>query len=276
MLHIWTVWHPGVEPKTCLEHAQVFVVHEEVYWGIIHDRDYPTRYRHVLNDEELKQLRLQIKKGIPTYLFIEPRAPFTEHLWGEIDEVKKGSEFKGWQKDESVPRYYKELVKKRRDVSIDYWFSLKSFRKLRADISKKTHLERHDQYDTREYGKAGHPYPLVCTFTGETELRTFLRSETREPPDESVFRASPDYRSVNWCGEEISLSPMRAHVVEILHQAFLNGTPDVSQHYILETIGTTSTSLKEVFQEKDKESRIRGRLIIQGRTKGTVRLHIPS
>ena len=84
------------------------------------------------------------------------------------------------------------------------------------------------------------------------------------------FTHSVDYRSVNLRGRQFFLTPLQAHAVQILHEDFLNGTPDIGQHALLEEIGSPQERLSHVFRRSD----VWGELIVEGKTKGTVRLNI--
>ena len=84
------------------------------------------------------------------------------------------------------------------------------------------------------------------------------------------FTHSVDYRSVNLRGRQFFLTPLQANAVQILHEDFLNGTPDIGQHALLEEIGSPQERLSHVFRRSD----VWGELIVEGKTKGTVRLKI--
>ena len=77
------------------------------------------------------------------------------------------------------------------------------------------------------------------------------------------FTHSVDYRSVNLRGRQFFLTPLQAHVVQILHEDFLNGTPDIGQHALLEEIGSPQERLSHVFRRSDAW----GELIVHGKTK---------
>ncbi len=63
---------------------------------------------------------------------------------------------------------------------------------------------------------------------------------------------------------------MMAQVVRILHENYLNGTPDVCQHYILEELNSTSKRLRDIFQHSNDFRKI----IKKGARRGTYRLNI--
>jgi len=72
-------------------------------------------------------------------------------------------------------------------------------------------------------------------------------------------------------GKEYSLTVQQSQIVQALWEMHQNGTPDLSQAYLLETVlGSTQKRLKDVFKG------VKGwqALMVQGRTRGTVRLNI--
>jgi hypothetical protein len=86
----------------------------------------------------------------------------------------------------------------------------------------------------------------------------------------SEFRHSPDYRSVHFNGTLYTLTSLQAQVVQLLHEQYLNGTPELGKDYILEELGSTSNRLRDVFQccKNWKE------IIVPGKRKGTYRINI--
>lgn len=85
---------------------------------------------------------------------------------------------------------------------------------------------------------------------------------------EAGFRHSPDFRSVFHQGREISLTTQQAQVVELLHRAAENQTPELSQDYIMERLGLPGSRLRDTF----RNSEAWGTLIVPGKTKGAFRL----
>jgi hypothetical protein len=81
---------------------------------------------------------------------------------------------------------------------------------------------------------------------------------------------SGDYRSVTLRGENYSLTGTQAAVIKILHEAYENGTAELSGHYILEQLGTPNSRLRDTFKTNPKA--LKG-LIMSGKTKGTYRLN---
>jgi hypothetical protein len=65
-----------------------------------------------------------------------------------------------------------------------------------------------------------------------------------------AFKHSPDFRSVNINGRGFSLTPKQAQVIEVLWNAYSNGTPEVGQAAILEEVSpyTSTKRLKALFK----------------------------
>lgn len=102
---------------------------------------------------------------------------------------------------------------------------------------------------------------VVCTEDSDTAFTKSVEGE---------FTAGPDFRSVRNKGVLYSLRPSQASCVQILYEAYLKETPEVSGDYILEKIGYNSKRLSDLF----KKHPAWGTLIIPGRTKGTYQLSI--
>ncbi len=84
------------------------------------------------------------------------------------------------------------------------------------------------------------------------------------------FRHSPDFRSVNLDGRDLSLTARQAQAVQFLHDMRRNKTPEVGQGLILEKLESEYSGLRYVF----KNSPAWGTLVIPGSTKGSFRLNI--
>lgn len=82
------------------------------------------------------------------------------------------------------------------------------------------------------------------------------------------FRHSVDFRSAIWDGQPYSFTPQQAQVVEMLLDAYLNGTPDLGQGYLLDRIGTTAGELRFTF----RDNAAWGTLVVNGGTRGAFRL----
>lgn len=87
---------------------------------------------------------------------------------------------------------------------------------------------------------------------------------------DTVFRHSPDFRSVFLRGKEFGLTTNQAQVVQCLHNARVNDTPDVSQGYLLtDVLETSQERLRDIFRDLAGWDS----LIVPGKTKGTFRLN---
>ncbi|MCE5314044.1 MAG: hypothetical protein ABFD49_07215 [Armatimonadota bacterium] len=86
-----------------------------------------------------------------------------------------------------------------------------------------------------------------------------------------VFFYSPDFRCVLLNDREFTLTPSQAHVIQILCEAYRNGTPDISKDYIMVEIGSSSDRLRDIF---NKDNDVFYCLIRLGNKRGTYRLNI--
>jgi len=82
------------------------------------------------------------------------------------------------------------------------------------------------------------------------------------------FSHSDDYISIVFHKKQYVLTPLQAKVVEILHQNYERGTPDVQHAYVLEKIDYAGKRLRDIF----KKSELWGTLIVSVR-KGVCRLN---
>ena len=207
-VHVWTVWHPVVSADTFGIHRDIFFMKDNVYWGVIHDDEYPKEYLGVL-DEFLPKLRQQLENSVPTSLFISHLDPQTDFFAGSIREIKKGAEFAGWENSELVPEYYKNLKPSRDGISIDYWFLLSSFDIIDHSVFKNVRPIGYPKLDRSKFGKAGKPYPCACDFEGQDEGNKGIdRKATiraKELLEENVFRFETDYWRVIFNGKPYSI-----------------------------------------------------------------------
>lgn len=94
---------------------------------------------------------------------------------------------------------------------------------------------------------------------------------SRLPPESlSPRRHTPDFRKVWWDGEEHVLTPTQAAIVTKLWELWEQGTPEVGQQYLLESVNSDTTRLRELF----RNSSAWGNLIVP-LGKGMVRLGEP-
>ena len=99
-----------------------------------------------------------------------------------------------------------------------------------------------------------------------------LAAEPEDGPRQTDqrFRPSTDYRSVTFDGQTFHLTPLQAAAVRLLHEAHLNGTPELSGAYILEKIESKSRALSDIF----KRCEAWNRLVIPGTTRGSYKLNL--
>ena len=110
----------------------------------------------------------------------------------------------------------------------------------------------------------------------EDDMRVSLapvqQSPTAPTPAQNLsFKHSPDYRSAIWREIRFNFSKNAAAAISILHEAALNGTPEVSADYVLAKIESSAARLRDVFDGTEAW----GCLVIPGNTKGAVRLNAP-
>jgi len=124
-------------------------------------------------------------------------------------------------------------------------------------------------------------YSLHAQTQGPLSL-TFQPAERGNHKDDSAplgigdcdLKHTPDYRSVNWRGEDLSFTPDQAIIIKALHEAYKNGTPDVGQRHLFKQADRQSDRLRDLFRSKHAKD-IWGRFVIPGKTRGTYRLNLP-
>jgi hypothetical protein len=89
--------------------------------------------------------------------------------------------------------------------------------------------------------------------------------KTAVPPAQSDFRPSQDYRSVTLQGQTYALTSRQADVVEILHDSYEEGMPDVPIDRILEKLGTPNARWQDTFKSNPEA---RKALIRKGGARG--------
>jgi hypothetical protein len=126
-------------------------------------------------------------------------------------------------------------------------------------------------------------YNLGNIVIPQLRLEISRRARTDTPPKESItyndsisparteFRHSADYRSVTHRGKRHSLTPRQAQMIQILHEADQNGTPEISIHAILEQLGTSGSRWQGTFRSNPEAKKA---LIKSGARKGTLRLNL--
>jgi len=95
-------------------------------------------------------------------------------------------------------------------------------------------------------------------------------SEKAQRPAASDFRHSEDYMVVTIHGQEFRLTSVQAQVIELLHQAYEKGQPDLGSALILEKIERKSSRLRDIF--RSRPSAWKALVRITGR--GLVRLNL--
>ena len=95
-------------------------------------------------------------------------------------------------------------------------------------------------------------------------------SSATVPAEEAMpnFRASEDYRSVSWQGQEFRFTATQAKVVRLLREAQLSKTPEIGQDQLLEKAGSQLSQLRDLFRRNPAWRK----LIISGSTRGSFRL----
>ena len=92
---------------------------------------------------------------------------------------------------------------------------------------------------------------------------------SREQDEEQLARHSPDFRSVNWYGENYDFTAKQAACVRLLWGAWEQGTPVLSEAYIVEQVGCCE--LRSLF----KRSPAWGTMIVPA-GKGKFQLRAPA
>jgi len=159
--HVWTVWHPRPAKvpasKTFKAHYDILQQYKEVFWGVITRRAYQSRHPF---EHGIKCINEQLKNDIETFLFIKPRDDQDDPIRGLIKEVK--TSLSGWEKLETVPQYYREILKKDSKYGIQYWFLLSAIEII--DPKTLLRLTKFEEFDPT-HGALGYPYPCLCKFT---------------------------------------------------------------------------------------------------------------
>jgi hypothetical protein len=66
----------------------------------------------------------------------------------------------------------------------------------------------------------------------------------------------------------------QAQIVQMLHEAYLAGTPELSNEYILEKLEATTSRLRDSFRGTGTRLWGENKLIIPGKKKGLYRLNL--
>jgi hypothetical protein len=81
---------------------------------------------------------------------------------------------------------------------------------------------------------------------------------------------SPDFRSVVFEGKVYCFTATQAKIIEVLWEAWENGTPSIGAAYLLEAAEAKSSRLVDIF----RGSPAWGTLVVDGESKGTKRLNL--
>jgi hypothetical protein len=94
---------------------------------------------------------------------------------------------------------------------------------------------------------------------------------SQENDSQSGFTHSPDFRSVCLRGEEFSLTPHQAQVIECLYKAYKNRSPEMGQDRLIVCLELKSRRLRDIFKSRPNAWR---KLIVPGATRGSYRLNL--
>jgi hypothetical protein len=97
------------------------------------------------------------------------------------------------------------------------------------------------------------------------------KSAQSKPADTRPFTHSADYRSVAVQGKAYTLTTHQAAMVQILHENYENGSPDVSIVYIMDRRGTPNSRWQDTWKSNSKAKQA---LIKEGARRGTLRLNL--
>ena len=87
------------------------------------------------------------------------------------------------------------------------------------------------------------------------------------------FSHSPDYCSIRFRAKPYTLTTRQAQVVKMLHEGHKQSTPELSTRHILEKLESETSRLRDTFKNSDLWGN--GKLIVQGKRRGSVRLNLP-
>jgi hypothetical protein len=86
---------------------------------------------------------------------------------------------------------------------------------------------------------------------------------------------SSDYSCMRCYDTVYSFTGAQAACMRVLHQAWLNGTPDVRNETLLDAAGRNDKKLPDLFKQHRRRHPAWGVVVVQGGTKGTTRLRLP-
>jgi len=111
---------------------------------------------------------------------------------------------------------------------------------------------------------------IILWSRSEAQIDDDRRLEENHPMN---FSHSPDYRSVTKNGKNYSLTTNQAAIIQLLHEAFKNGNPEISQELVFDRIGSDAYNprIRDTFKSNPEASK---ELIVPGKRKGLIRLNI--
>jgi hypothetical protein len=106
----------------------------------------------------------------------------------------------------------------------------------------------------------------------EEEVEEVAGKAKKSKDSEEAFHYTADYTSVNLRGQQFTLTPRQAEVIQLLHEAYKNGTPDLHHEHIKERLRMgNSAQVRGIFRSNPDAWKY---LVTQGKRKGTLRLNI--
>jgi hypothetical protein len=112
---------------------------------------------------------------------------------------------------------------------------------------------------------------LAASGAHESHAQKSAKSREGVESKSTTFTHSPDYRSVAVRGKTYGLTSRQAQMIQILHEAYENETPDVGIDNILESLETPNGRWQDTFKSN---SNARKALVTSGSRKGTLRLNL--
>jgi hypothetical protein len=111
----------------------------------------------------------------------------------------------------------------------------------------------------------------VATVWANVEVLPRTNNQICEKSNVKVFTHSPDYRTVKLGENILALTTREAQLIEILHDYYKRGTPEVGAEHILDRIAS-GKRVRDIFATKRRH--IFRELVRPGQQKGTFRLNL--
>ena len=97
-------------------------------------------------------------------------------------------------------------------------------------------------------------------------------------PPEKGFYHSGDFRTLRQDGIEYYPTANQAEIIKLLYNAYLYGTPELSQNYIITLMEsdreTSYRNVREYFKTDNESKALYRRFIIKGHRKGSIRINL--